>query len=255
MARFDGKRILVTGSGTGIGQATARVFLDEGARVAINDISTDVVERSIAELGVDGLVAAPGDLSSVSGAQAAVARALDGLGGLDVLINNAGIYREAPIGEIDEALWDAVMNVNLKGVFFASQAALPALKVSTGVIVNVSSEAGVIGTPLISVYSASKAGVIGLTRAFAMELVPDVRVACVCPAPTDTRIFDDALSKAEDPDAYRHSLAAYTPMKRIARPQEVAAAIAFLASADASLVTGTALMVEGGVTAGKASVA
>ena len=91
MARFDGKRILVTGSGTGIGQAAARVFLDEGARVAINDITQDAVERSIAELGVDGLVAASGDLSSVAGAQAAVTRALDGLGGLDVLINNAGI--------------------------------------------------------------------------------------------------------------------------------------------------------------------
>ena len=255
MARFDGKRILVTGSGTGIGQAAARVFLDEGARVAINDITPDAVERSIAELGVDGLVAATGDLSSVAGAQAAVTQALDGLGGLDVLINNAGIYREASIGETDEALWDAVMNVNLKGVFFASRAALPALKVSKGVIINVSSEAGVIGMPLISAYCASKAGVMGLTRAFAMELVPDVRVACVCPAPTDTRIFDDALSKAEDPDAYRHSLAAYTPMKRIARPEEVAATIAFLASADASLITGTALMVEGGVTAGKASFA
>ena len=253
MERFDGKRILVTGAGSGIGQATARLFRDEGARVGVNDLTPDAVARSIAELGPDGLVAAPGDISGVAGARAAVATALDGLGGLDVLVNNAGIYREVAIEEMDEALWDAVLNVNLKGLFFTSQAALPALKASKGVIVNISSEAGLIGTPLISAYCASKAGVIGLTRAFAMELVPDVRVACVCPAPTDTRIFDETLAKADDPDAYRAYLATYTPMGRIARPEEVANAIAFLASPDASLVTGTTLMVEGGVTAGRAS--
>ena len=144
------------------------------------------------------------------------------------------------------------MNVNLKGLFITSRAALAELKRQKGVIVNIASEAGVIGTPAISAYSASKAGVIGLTRALAMELVPDVRVACICPAPTNTPLFDDILARVDDPAAYRKGLAAYTPLGRIAEPEEVAKAVAFLASSDASLVTGTALMVEGGVPAGKA---
>jgi NAD(P)-dependent dehydrogenase (short-subunit alcohol dehydrogenase family) len=250
--QFDGKRVLITGSARGIGQATARVFLERGAQVAINDLAEEAVARSISELGGKGCVAAPGDIATVAGAEAVVAQAIERLGGLDILINNAGIYREASIEETDEAIWDATMNVNLKGLFFTSRAALAELKRHKGVIVNVASEAGVIGTPAISAYSASKAGVIGLTRAFAMELVPDVRVACICPAPTNTPLFDDVLARVDDPAAYRKGLAAYTPLGRVAEPEEVAKAVAFLASSDASLVTGTALMVEGGVTAGKA---
>jgi NAD(P)-dependent dehydrogenase (short-subunit alcohol dehydrogenase family) len=250
--QFDGKRVLITGSARGIGQATARVFLERGAQVAINDLAEEAVARSISELGGKGCVAAPGDIATVAGAEAVVAQAIERLGGLDILINNAGIYREASIEETDEAIWDATMNVNLKGLFFTSRAALGELKRRKGVIVNIASEAGVIGTPAISAYSASKAGVIGLTRAFAMELVPDVRVACICPAPTNTPLFDDVLARVDDPAAYRKGLAAYTPLGRVAEPEEVAKAVAFLASSDASLVTGTALMVEGGVTAGKA---
>ncbi|MEE9302004.1 MAG: SDR family oxidoreductase [Alphaproteobacteria bacterium] len=250
--QFDGKRVLITGSARGIGQATARVFLERGARVAINDLTEEAVTRSISELGGKGCAAAPGDIATVAGAEAVVAQAIERLGGLDILINNAGIFREASIEETDEAIWDATMNVNLKGLFFTSRAALAELKRQKGVIVNIASEAGVIGTPAISAYSASKAGVIGLTRALAMELVPDVRVACICPAPTNTPLFDDILARVDDPAAYRKGLAAYTPLGRIAEPEEVAKAVAFLASSDASLVTGTALMVEGGVTAGKA---
>ncbi|MCZ6721817.1 MAG: SDR family oxidoreductase [Proteobacteria bacterium] len=250
--QFDGKRVLITGSARGIGQATARVFLERGARVAINDLTEEAVTRSIFELGGKGCAAAPGDIATVAGAEAVVAQAIERLGGLDILINNAGIFREASIEETDEAIWDATMNVNLKGLFFTSRAALAELKRQKGVIVNIASEAGVIGTPAISAYSASKAGVIGLTRALAMELVPDVRVACICPAPTNTPLFDDILARVDDPAAYRKGLAAYTPLGRIAEPEEVAKAVAFLASSDASLVTGTALMVEGGVTAGKA---
>ena len=247
---FKGKRVLITGSGSGIGLATARAFLERGAAVAINDLTLDTVQKAIAGLPAGRRVAAPGSVASPADCAAIVAQAVEGLGGLDVLVNNAGIYREAPIEGTDEALWDAVLDVNLKGTFFMSKAAAPHLKQSRGAIVNLASEAGIVGTPNIGAYAASKAGVVGLTRALAMELVSSVRVTCVCPAPTETPLFDRTVEALPDREAYFAALRNYTPMKRLAKPVEIARAILFLASDDASFVTGTALMVDGGVTAG-----
>jgi meso-butanediol dehydrogenase / (S,S)-butanediol dehydrogenase / diacetyl reductase len=242
--------VLITGSGRGIGNATARAFLERGAAVAVNDLTLEAVRSAIAGLPAGRLVPAPGSVASPAGCAAIVAAAVEGLGGLDVLVNNAGIYREAPLEATDEALWDAVLDINLKGTFFMSRAAIPHLREARGAIVNLASEAGVVGTPNIGAYAASKAGVVGLTRALAMELVPTVRVTCVCPAPTDTRLFDETVETMPDRDAYFAALRNYTPMKRLAKPEEIARAILFLASDDASFVTGTALMVDGGVTAG-----
>lgn len=248
--QFADKKVLITGSGRGIGQATARVFLERGATVAINDITEATVAASIKALGGERLVAAPGDISSVDGCAEIVASAVGRLGGLDVLVNNAGVYREATIEATSEAIWDLTFDINLKGMFFATQAAVPALRESGGVVVNLASEAGLLGNPMVAAYCASKAGVIGLTRALAMELAPNVRVTCVCPAPVDTNLFDTVLESADDSKSYVEGLAAYTPLRRMGRPEEVAKAIVFLASSDASLITGTALMVDGGVTAG-----
>ena len=249
--QFEGKKVLITGAGRGIGQATARVFLERGATVAINDLTEHSVAASITALGGERLVAATGDVASVAGCKALVAAALDGLGGLDVLVNNAGVYREASIADTDEAMWDFSLGVNLKGTFFTTQAAVAALRAEGGgAVVNLASEASFLGNPQVAAYCAAKAGVLGLTRALAMELAPTVRVTCVCPSPIKTNLFDEALKSQADAGAYRDSLAAYTPQRRMGEPEEVARAIAFLASPDASLVTGTALMVEGGVTAG-----
>ncbi len=248
--RFAGKRVLVTGAARGIGRAAVEAFLQEGATVAVNDLSGAAVDAAIASLGGKRLVAAPGSVGSVADCEAILRRAVEGLGGLDVLVNNAGLYREASIEVTDEALWDRIIDVNLKGTFFASRAAVPHLRESRGVIVNLASEAGVIGTPNVGAYAASKAGVIGLTRALAMELANAVRVTCVCPAPTDTQIFDDTAATIPNVDAYRAALRNYTPMKRLGKPAEIARAILFLASEDATFITGTALMVDGGVTAG-----
>jgi NAD(P)-dependent dehydrogenase (short-subunit alcohol dehydrogenase family) len=247
---LQGKRVLVTGSARGIGHATARAFLERGAAVAINDLTAEAVAGGIAALPEGRKIAAPGSVASPEGCGAIVAKAVEGLGGLDVLVNNAGIYREAALERTDETLWDAVLDINLKGTFFMCRAAIPHLRKSRGAIVNLASEAGIVGTPNIGAYAASKAGVVGLTRALAMELVSDVRVTCVCPAPTDTRLFEETVASLPDRESYFAGLRNYTPMKRLAKPEEIARAILFLASDDASFVTGTALMVDGGVTAG-----
>ena len=243
-------KVLVTGAARGIGYETARCFLAEGASVALNDLSPEAVDTAVASLGGKNVHAAAGSVAQVADCERIVAQAVRALGGLDVLVNNAGVYVEAPAAQTDETLWDEIVDTNLKGTFFMSRAAAPHLRERGGAIVNVSSEAGVVGSPNVSAYAASKAGVIGLTRALAMELVPTVRVNCICPSPTQTKIFDRTAETLADPAAYRAALAGYAPMQRMARPEEIARAILFLASRDASFVTGTALMVDGGVTAG-----
>lgn len=247
---FANKKVLITGSGQGIGRSTARAFLEEGAVVAVNDRTAQAVDVSIASLGGVRLHPAPGDIATVAGCQQAVASALEGLGGLDILVNNAGVYREASIEGTDETLWDLTLDVNLKGMFFTTQSALPALRESKGVVVNLASESGLVGNPLVSAYCASKAGVIGLTRALAMELAPDIRVNCVCPAVVDTDLFREPAEATGDPDTYYEGLRHYAPLRRLARPEEIAKAILYLASADAAFITGSPLIIDGGVTAG-----
>lgn len=133
---FAGKRVLVTGAARGIGRATAHAFRERGAVVAINDLTAETVDAAIAALQGERLVAAPGSVASAAGCQAILQRAVAQLGGLDILVNNAGIYREASIEQTDEALWDEILDVNLKGTFFMSRAAVPHLRESRGAIVN-----------------------------------------------------------------------------------------------------------------------
>ena len=247
---FDGKAVLVTGGSRGIGRATAQAFLAAGARVAINGRSEASVARSIDALGGgDRLVAAPGDVGTVAGCEAAVGAALEAFGGLDVLVNSAGVYERRPIAETDEAFWDAMMDINVKGTFFCSRAALPALQETGGSIVHLASIAGLEGYGGRTVYCTSKGAVVNLTRAMALELAPKVRVNCVCPGVVDTDMARDGLSEDGDLSAQ----AEWHPMKRVATAEEVAQAILYLASPAAGFVTGAALPVDGGVMAGKAS--
>jgi NAD(P)-dependent dehydrogenase (short-subunit alcohol dehydrogenase family) len=195
----DHRAVLVTGATRGIGKATAQAFLNSGARVAINGRTVESVSNAIAELGdYDSLVAAPGDVATVAGCKAAVDAALDAFGGLDVLVNNAEVYSRADMAESDEALWDAMINVNVKGTYFCSRSALPALKAGRGVIVNVASEAGLRGSAGITIYCASKGAVVNLTRSMARELALGVRVNCVCPG-----VIDTDMARARGADALR----------------------------------------------------
>jgi NAD(P)-dependent dehydrogenase (short-subunit alcohol dehydrogenase family) len=249
---LDGKRILITGSSRGIGQAAALVFLGLGANVAINGRTATSIARGIAELGGGKrLIPALGDIATVNGCKEAVRSAVEGLGGLDVLVNSAGVADARPLSDCDEEMWDRILNVNLKGTFFCIRAAYPHLKASRGNVVNVASDAGLIGEKKLSVYCASKGGVVNVTRALALELAPDVRVNCVCPGYVDTdMVRRDMIEKATDPAVAEAEVMSYAPLKRMARPEEVGKAIAYLASDDAGFITGAALAMDGGSTAG-----
>jgi NAD(P)-dependent dehydrogenase (short-subunit alcohol dehydrogenase family) len=250
---FTGRRVLVTGGTRGIGRATVAAFLDAGARVAVNGRSAGSTAAAIEGLGGGAdLIAAPGDVATVAGCQAAVAAAVSGLGGLDVLVNSAGLGETAKIEDVDEALWDATLAVNLKGSFFCIQAALPALRAAKGNIVNIGSDAGLMGDLASgAVYCASKGGVVNMTRVMALELAPDIRVNAVCPGYVDTdMVRRDGIEEADDPSAAEQALIDAAPLKRIAQPAEIATAILYLASDDARFVTGAAFQIDGGTTAG-----
>ncbi len=249
---FKDRRVLVTGGTRGIGRAVVETFVAAGARVAVNGRTGDSTATAIAAMGGgEGLVAAPGDVATAAGCEAIVNAAVAGLGGLDVLVNSAGVGKAGSIEEFDEKAWDETIDVNLKGTFFCIKAALPALRASLGNIVNLASDAGLMGDPHLTVYCASKGGVVNMTRAMALTLAPDIRVNCVCPGYVDTdMVRRDGIEQADNPTAAEQALIDYAPLQRIATPAEIATAIAYLASDDARFVTGAAFQIDGGTTAG-----
>lgn len=246
------KRVLVTGGTRGIGRGAVEALLDSGARVAINGRTTESTTAAITQLDAgEKLVPAPGDVGTASGCEAVVKSATKALGGLDILVNSAGVARLGPVEDFDEAAWDRTLNINLKGTFFCIRAALSALRESKGNIVNIASDAGLIGAKDLVVYCASKGGVVNMTRAMALEFAPDIRVNCVCPGYVDTdMVRRDGIEQASDPVAEEQSLIDEAPLKRIATPGEIASAIIYLASDDARFVTGAAFQIDGGTTAG-----
>src|SRR5215216_3976986 len=234
--RLEGRIALVTGGESGIGAATARLLAAEGARVAVADLN-EAGARSVAG-EIDG-TAIRMDVTDVESVRAGVAE----VGDVDVLVNNAGTDRFAFFVNTDEALWDFVLAVNLRGTIAVTHAVLDAMqKRGRGAIVNVASEGSV-------VYSAAKAGVIGFTRAVARESSRfGVRVNAVAPGPIDTPLLNAAPEQlGEIGERLKAGMIAATSMRRIGQPEEVAAAIAFLACDDASFVTGQTINVSGGL--------
>jgi NAD(P)-dependent dehydrogenase (short-subunit alcohol dehydrogenase family) len=250
---FAGKKVLITGASRGIGYATAQEFLTLGARVAVNGRTEQSVATAITELGGgDRLVPAPGSVGTADGCASIVKTAIKGLDGLDVLVNNAGVAIDSTIEKTDEAIWDETLDVNLKGTFFCVRAALPALRNNGGAIVNVASVDGLQGSVEGAVYCASKGGVVNLTRALAMELAPNIRVNCVCPGWVDTDMLRrDYVDLADDPAAAEREAIEEAPLKRVATPEEIAKAVAYLASHEARFITGVALPIDGGGSAGR----
>ncbi len=250
---FTGKRVLVTGGTRGIGRASVQSFLEAGARIAVNGRTAASAAAAISALGGgERLVPAPGDVATAAGCESIVGVAIERLGGLDVLVNCAGVGKGGRIEDVDEMAWDETLDINLKGTFFCIRAALAALRKSKGNVVNLASDAGLVGERNLAVYCASKGGVVNMTRAMALELAPDIRVNCVCPGYVDTdMVRRDVIEKAADPAAAERALVDYAPLKRIAAPGEIAAAIVYLASDEARFVTGAAFQIDGGSTAGR----
>ena len=250
--RLDGQVALVTGAGRGLGFAIARAWLAAGARVALNDRTDEQVGAAIGRLGGERTIPAPADLSDAAGARRAVAAAATAGGRLDLLVNNAAINIEKPIEETDDELWDRHLAVVLKASFFTVQAALPLLRQSRGLVVNIASELGLQAIANNVAYVSAKHGVVAMTRAMAIELAPGgVRVIALCPGTMDTDLMRECAAASPDPAAYYSAFANYHPLGRLAAPEEVADFVLCLASPAASFMTGAAIALDGGSSAGR----
>ncbi|MGZ4108193.1 MAG: SDR family NAD(P)-dependent oxidoreductase [Actinomycetota bacterium] len=252
------RAVLVTGAAGGIGRAVAERFLALGDAVTLADVDEERLAKAAADLGGDGRVlsTAVADVRSVADCEAMVRAAMDAHGRLDVLVNCAGVWVEGPTEQMTEEQWDRTVDVNLKGTFFACRHAIPHLLRSEGCIVNLSSDAGLVGTPETAIYCASKGGVSLLTKALAMELAPKgVRVNAVCPNDVDTPMLEGQARDfgGDDPKGYLDALLAKYPQgerSRFIRPEEIAALVAYLASPEAAPITGACIPIDFGSTAG-----
>lgn len=246
MKRLEGRSVLVTGGGTGIGEAIARKFAAEGAKVTVTGRREEPIKTIAAEIGGHYVA---GDVSVPEDAARMVDEAVAAHGGLDVLVNNAGVARYAPLEGTTDDLFDFQMDINVRGPFLMTRAALPHLLERRGSVINVSSTLAVRGLPRASVYGATKAAVHAFTLHWAAELSPrGVRVNCICPAVVETPIFE-TMMPPEDVPGMLEELKAIHPVGRIGRPEDVAGAALYLASDDAAWVTGTILTVDGGASA------
>ena len=248
--RLQNKVAIITGGGSGIGRATAVAFAAEGASVAVagrqEDPLIETADEMQREAGGDAYYVV-GDVTKEEDAERIVAETVDRLGRVDILVNNAGqIRRNLPLVETDEAVWDEMIRVNLSSVFLMSKAAIPhMLEAGGGAIVNNASSLALVAVPGVGAYSAAKGALVALTRSTALEYAPKIRANCVCPGLVET-----PLSHVDRPDfdEKKEGFAAAHPLGRIGRPEDVALAILFLASDEASWITGTSLVIDGGFT-------
>ncbi len=251
---FDGKTVLVTGAAKGIGQAVAVHMVREGARVAMIDRDGAALDAAAAELNritSGSALALTADVSCSAEVTRAVESAATHFNGLDVVVNNAGIHFARALDQYSDEEWQRIFAVNVNGAFYTTRAALPALRRSRGVIVMVSSMTALVGQDRGAAYVASKGALVSMTKALALELAADgIRVNCVCPAGVDTPLMRSWAATLPDPDAVLRGQADMHLLKRLATADDIAAAIAFLASPAASFITGTIIPVEGGATLG-----
>jgi NAD(P)-dependent dehydrogenase (short-subunit alcohol dehydrogenase family) len=255
MGRLEGKAAIVTGAASGIGEATARLFAREGARVLLADIQDEAGERVAREITAAGGEAryVHCDVAASEDVQAMIRAAVEAFGRLDILFNNAGLGRGGEITEISEEDWDLVQNVDLKSVYLGCKYAIPVMRDGGGgAIINTASIAGLRGGGRLHPYNAAKAGVINLTRSVAVEVGRwGIRVNCVCPGIIRTPIWRQVMAEPQYvQEAIWQQMARGVALGRVGTPQDVARAVLFLASDDAAYITGEALVIDGGLMAG-----
>jgi NAD(P)-dependent dehydrogenase (short-subunit alcohol dehydrogenase family) len=242
MLNLANKTVLITGGNQGIGWAVARLLASQGARIAVNYPDNDRRPMNLEDLG-DGAISVEGDVSILSDIDAMFDRVLSEFGQLDVLVNNAGVFPRASVFDLDEATWDTVIDINLKGTFFCAQrAARHMVELGSGRIINVASDSALVGSPVGAHYCASKAGIVSLTKSLAMALAPyGILVNSIAPGLTDTAQPRFGWSEKELVERSKS-----IPLGRMAQPSDIALTVLFLASDLSTYVTGQTLFANGG---------
>ncbi|MFS8979804.1 2-hydroxycyclohexanecarboxyl-CoA dehydrogenase [Cupriavidus necator] len=252
MQRFEGKTVVVTGGGGGIGGATCRRFGREGARVAVFDLNLDAAEKVAASIRADGGVAEaiPCDITDRASVEAAVSATESKLGPIDVLVNNAGWDVFKPFTKTEPAQWDKLIAINLTGALHMHHAVLPGMAArKAGRIVNIASDAARVGSSGEAVYAACKGGLVSFSKTIAREHARHgITVNVVCPGPTDTALFAEYKEGAGNPEKLMEAFTRSIPLGRIGQPDDLPGAVLFFASDDAAYVTGQILSVSGGLT-------
>lgn len=252
MGKLTGRSALVSGGASGIGKAIAQLFLEEGASVAISDINGDGLDAAVKDLSGSGTVLGiNGDVRSMADAGRMVAETVEAFGAIDVLVCNAGITSVAPIGQLTEEEWDAVLTTNVKGMFTLVKHAVPhMIAQGGGNIVTLGSEMGIVAVPESPAYNASKGAVIMFTKSIAVDLIRyNIRVNSLCPGITRTPLLQAEVDNSIDPERTAAEQASWAPILRVADPQEIAQGALFLAGEASSFAVGSCLVLDGGFTA------
>ncbi|MBU9710577.1 SDR family NAD(P)-dependent oxidoreductase [Evansella tamaricis] len=251
---FKGKVVIITGSGAGIGRETAIQFAQEGAKVVIGTKSegNGIEVASFVNENTNGeALFVQVDVSDSASVKNMVDKTLEVYKRIDILVNNAGIYHRSTLDDTKEDVWDKIMSINLKGSYLCSYYALPSMLANeNGVIINVSSEAGLIGIPGQVAYNVSKSAMIALTKSMAVDYASKgIRVNTVCPGTTETPMVINAIKQSNNPEMTRKEFQEMRPMNRLGKPEEIACAILMMASDKIKYSTGSTLTIDGGYTA------
>ncbi|HYK90642.1 MAG TPA: glucose 1-dehydrogenase [Acidobacteriota bacterium] len=249
--KLERRVAIITGAAAGIGEASARLFAKEGARLVLVDVNEETLSKLVEELEQTSVILLDivGNVSIPDLCKSIVTQTMARFGRLDILFNNAGIVLNGSLVDCTEEEWQRTIDINLKSMYLLCRSAVPVMqRQGGGTIINMSSIAGPTGVPNRGAYSVSKAGVIGLTKSLAMDFVKDgIRVNCICPATVDTPSLRQRIADSPDPEEARRAFIARQPMGRIATPEEIAALALFLASDDARYMTGQAVIMDGGM--------